>query len=178
MLRNNNPSVNEVTQTLEKVNNIQSRVNEAVHMLQNKENNSELVRAKEQLQQAINDQPSTTGMTQDSISNYNSKRQEAQNAVSQAETVINNGDATAQQISTEKSKVEQALTALNDAKHQLTADTTALQTAVNRLDRRGDTNNKKPSSIRAYNKAIQSIQSQLDNAKNNANAVIQNLFAQ
>ena len=78
-----------------------------------------------------------------------------------AETVINNGDATAQQISTEKSKVEQALTALNDAKHQLTADTTALQTAVNRLDRRGDTNNKKPSSIRAYNKAIQSIQSQL-----------------
>ena len=41
-----------------------------------------------------------------------------------------------------KSKVEQALAHLNDAKQQLTADTTELQTAVQQLNRRGDTNNK------------------------------------
>ena len=39
-------------------------------------------------------------------------------------------------------KVEQALAHLNDAKQQLTADTTELQTAVQQLNRRGDTNNK------------------------------------
>ena len=63
-------------------------------------------------------------------------------AIRNAEAVINNGDATAKQISDEKSKVEQALTHLNDAKQQLTADTTELQTAVQQLNRRGDTNNK------------------------------------
>ncbi len=52
------------------------------------------------------------------------------------------------QISDEKSKVEQALAHLNDAKQQLTADTTELQTAVQQLNRRGDTNNKKPRSIK------------------------------
>lgn len=62
---------------------------------------------------------------------------------------------------------------MNDAKQQLTADTTELQTAVQQLNRRGDTNNKKPRSINAYNKAIQSLETQITSAKDNANAVIQ-----
>lgn len=115
-------------------------------------------------------------MTQDSINNYEAKRNEAQSAIRNAEAVINNGDATAKQISDEKSKVEQALAHLNDAKQQLTADTTELQTAVQQLNRRGDTNNKKPRSINAYNKAIQSLETQITSAKDNANAVIQNLY--
>ena len=45
-------------------------------------------------------------MTQDSINNYEAKRNEAQSAIRNAEAVINNGDATAKQISDEKSKVE------------------------------------------------------------------------
>lgn len=112
-------------------------------------------------------------MTQDSINNYEAKRNEAQSAIRNAEAVINNGDATAKQISDEKSKVEQALAHLNDAKQQLTADTTELQTAVQQLNRKGDTNNKKPRSINAYNKAIQSLETQITSAKDNANAVIQ-----
>ena len=43
-------------------------------------------------------------MTQDSINNYEAKRNEAQSAIRNAEAVINNGDATAKQISDEKSK--------------------------------------------------------------------------
>lgn len=173
ILENSNPSVNEVAQALQKVEAVQLKVNDAIHMLQNKENNSALVTAKNQLQQAVNDQPLTTGMTQDSINNYEAKRNEAQSAIRNAEAVINNGDATAKQISDEKSKVEQALAHLNDAKQQLTADTTELQTAVQQLNRRGDTNNKKPRSINAYNKAIQSLETQITSAKDNANAVIQ-----
>lgn len=173
ILENSNPSVNEVAQALQKVEAVQLKVNDAIHILQNKENNSALVTAKNQLQQSVNDQPLTTGMTQDSINNYEAKRNEAQSAIRNAEAVINNGDATAKQISDEKSKVEQALAHLNDAKQQLTADTTELQTAVQQLNRRGDTNNKKPRSINAYNKAIQSLETQITSAKDNANAVIQ-----
>ena len=76
----------------------------------------------------------------------------AQSAIRNAESVIINGDASAKQISDEKSKVEQALAHLNEAKQQLTADTSQLQTAVQQLNRRGDIN-KKPRSISAYNKS-------------------------
>ncbi|MEJ7376078.1 hypothetical protein, partial [Staphylococcus caprae] len=109
---------------------VQPELDKAIAMLQDKEDNSALVTAKNQLQQAVNDQPLTTGMTQASINNYEAKRNEAQSAIRNAESVINNGDASAKQISDEKSKVEQALAYLNDAKQQLTADTTELQTAV------------------------------------------------
>ncbi len=173
ILTNDNPQVSQVTAALNKIKTVQPELNKAIAMLQNKENNNALVQAKQQLQQAVNDQPLTTGMTQDSINNYEAKRNEAQSAIRNAEAVINNGDATAKQISDEKSKVEQALAHLNDAKQQLTADTTELQTAVQQLNRRGDTNNKKPRSISAYNKAIQSLETQITSAKDNANAVIQ-----
>ncbi len=173
ILENGNPSVNEVAQALQKVEAVQLKVNDAIHMLQDKEDNSALVTAKNQLQQAVNDQPLTTGMTQASINNYEAKRNEAQSAIRNAESVINNGDASAKQISDEKSKVEQALAHLNEAKQQLTADTSQLQTAVQQLNRRGDINNKKPRSISAYNKVIQSLETQITSAKDNANAVIQ-----
>lgn len=81
-------------------------------------------------------------MTQDSINNYNAKRADAQSAINLANSIIDNGDATAQQIADEKSKVNQALQALNDAKQHLTADTSKLQNALNGLNRTGDTNNK------------------------------------
>lgn len=173
VLDNDNPSVSQVNDALNKIKAVQPVLTKAIHLLENKANNSELVTAKDQLQAALNNQPSTTGMTQESINNYNAKRAEAQNAIIQANSIIDNGDATAQQITDEKSKVDQALQALNDAKQHLTADTTELQNALNELNRTGDTNNKKPNSIEAYNNAMQALQSQITNAKNNANAVIQ-----
>ena len=111
-------------------------------MLQDKEDNSELVRAKEKIDQAINSQPSLNGMTQESINNYTAKRRDAQNIASSAETIINNGDASIEQITENKIRVEDATNALNEAKQHLTADTTSLKTEVQKLSRRGDTNNK------------------------------------
>ncbi|MBR7517893.1 FIVAR domain-containing protein, partial [Mycobacterium tuberculosis] len=120
----------------------------------------ELVRAKEKLDQAINSQPSLNGMTQESINNYTTKRREAQNIASSADTIINNGDASIEQITENKIRVEEATNALNEAKQHLTADTTSLKTEVRKLSRRGDTNNKKPSSVSAYNNTIHSLQSE------------------
>ena len=61
-------------------------------------------------------------MTQETINNYNAKKREAQNEIQKANMIINNGDATAQDISSEKSKVEQVLQALQNAKNDLRAD--------------------------------------------------------
>ena len=89
---------------MDKVNAVQTKVNQAEALLQNKENNSALVNAKQQLQNAVNQVPSTTGMTQESINVYRAKQQAAQNEIQEAQNVINNGDATAQQIAAEKLK--------------------------------------------------------------------------
>ena len=91
--------------SITKVEAVQLKVNDAIHILQNKDNNSALVTAKNQLQQSVNDQPLTTGMTQDSINNYEAKRNEAQSAIRNAEAVINNGDATANKFQTRNLKL-------------------------------------------------------------------------
>ena len=142
VLENTNPTVNAVEDALRKINAIQPEVTKAINILQDKEDNSELVRAKEKLDQAINSQPSLNGMTQESINNYTTKRREAQNIASSADTIINNGDASIEQITENKIRVEEATNALNEAKQHLTADTTSLKTEVRKLSRRGDTNNK------------------------------------
>lgn len=53
-------------------------------------------------------------MTQDSINNYNAKRADAQSAINLANSIIDNGDATAQQIAMKNLKLI-TLQALNDA---------------------------------------------------------------
>ncbi|HDT6673774.1 TPA: FIVAR domain-containing protein, partial [Staphylococcus aureus M0274] len=93
--------------------------------------------------------------------------------ITAAQRVIDNGDATPQQISEEKHRVDNALTALNQAKQNLTADTHTLEQAVQQLNRTGTTTGKKPASITAYNNSMHALQAELTSAKNSANAIIQ-----
>ena len=58
----------------------------------------------------------TPGMTQATADNYRAKKAEAERISSEAQGVINNGDATAEEIRNEKTKVEEALTQLTEAK--------------------------------------------------------------
>ena len=88
--------------------------------------------------------------------------------------IINNGDATAQDISSEKSKVEQVLQALQNAKNDLRADKRELQTAYNKLIQNVNTNGKKPSSIQNYKSARRNIENQYNTAKNEAHNVLEN----
>ena len=90
-LRNTNPSVEQVRDALNKINTVQPKVNQAIALLQPKENNSELVQAKKRLQDAVNDIPQTQGMTQQTINNYNDKQREAERALTSAQRVIDNG---------------------------------------------------------------------------------------
>lgn len=173
VINNERATPQQVSDALTKVQAAQTKINEAKALLQNKEDNSQLVTSKNNLQSSVNQVPSTAGMTQQSIDNYNAKKREAETEITAAQRVIDNGDATAQQISDEKHRVDNALTALNQAKHDLTADTHALEQAVQQLNRTGTTTGKKPASITAYNNSIRALQSDLTSAKNSANAIIQ-----
>lgn len=173
VINNDRATPQQVNAALSKVQAAQTKINEAKALLQNKEDNSQLVTSKNNLQSSVNQVPSTAGMTQQSIDNYNAKKREAETEITAAQRVIDNGDATAQQISDEKHRVDNALTALSQAKHDLTADTHALEQAVQQLNRTGTTTGKKPASITAYNNSIRALQSDLTSAKNSANAIIQ-----
>ncbi len=173
VINNERATPQQVSDALTKVRAAQTKIDQAKALLQNKEDNSQLVTSKNNLQSSVNQVPSTAGMTQQSIDNYNAKKREAESEITAAQRVIDNGDATAQQISDEKHRVDNALTALNQAKQNLTADTHALEQAVQQLNRTGTTTGKKPASITAYNNSIRALQSDLTSAKNSANAIIQ-----
>ena len=87
--------------------------------------------------------------------------------------VIDNGDATTQEITSEKSKVEQAMQALTNAKSNLRADKNELQTAYNKLVRTY-LPMVKPASIRQYETAKARIQNQINDAKNEAERILGN----
>ena len=95
---------------------MQPKLDNAISLLHDKENNSELVEAKRQLDEATAEQDPTPGMTQATADNYRAKKAEAERISSEAQGVINNGDATAEEIRDEKAKVEEALTQLTEAK--------------------------------------------------------------
>ena len=141
---------------LNKVNAVQPKVNQAIALLQPKENNSALVHAKNQLQNAVNESDPTRGMTSTTANNYNTKKREAQAEIQKADQIIADGDATAKQISDEK-KVEQALQALNNAKSDLRADKSQLQNAYNKLTEQVSTNGKTPSSIKNMKQRVKRL---------------------
>lgn len=172
ILHAENPSVTSVSEALRKVQEVQPKVTQAINLLEQKADNSQLIAARDQLQNTINPELPTTGMTQESAQNYHQKLQEAKTTIQNANDLINNGDATVEQINEEIGKVNQAKVALNQAKQQLTADTTQLQHEVQQLDRRGETNQKKPNSIQSYQNALHAIEDQIHNAQATARTII------
>ena len=73
------------------------------------------MKAKAKLDAATSEEDPTLGMTPATADNYRAKKA-AERISSEAQGVINNGDATAEEIRDEKAKVEEALTQLTEAK--------------------------------------------------------------
>ncbi|KAA3424083.1 FIVAR domain-containing protein, partial [Streptococcus pneumoniae] len=101
-----------VEEALTQLTDVSLKIQHAISLLQNKADNSALVEAKRQLDEATAEQDPTPGMTQVTSDNYRAKKAEAERISSEAQGVINNGDATAEEIRNEKAKVEEALTQL------------------------------------------------------------------
>nr|WP_242470592.1 hyperosmolarity resistance protein Ebh [Staphylococcus hominis] len=172
VINDDNATPAQVTAAIAKIDVVQPKLDNAISLLHDKENNSELVKAKAKLDAAIGEEDPTPGMTQATADNYRAKKVEAERISVEAQSVIDNGDATAEEIRDEKVKVEKALTALNQAKDDLRADKTELQHKLPELDQRGITEGKKPASITAYNEALGRIQSEIEEAKTKAQEVL------
>ena len=141
---------------LNKVNAVQPKVNQAIALLQPKENNSALVHAKNQLQNAVNESDPTRGMTSTTANNYNTKKREAQ---AEIQKLIKSLQTEMQLLNKflMKNKVEQALQALNNAKSDLRADKSQLQNAYNKLTEQVSTNGKTPSSIKNMKQRVKRL---------------------
>ncbi|MDS3927836.1 hypothetical protein RJB85_11670, partial [Staphylococcus hominis] len=142
VINDDNATPAQVTAAIAKIDAVQPKLDNAISLLHDKENNSELVEAKRQLDEATAEQDPTPGMTGATVDNYRAKKAAAEQVSAEAQKVIDNGDATVEEIRDEKSKVEEALTALNQAKDDLRADKTELQHKLPELDQRGITEGK------------------------------------
>ncbi|WP_322976151.1 hypothetical protein, partial [Limosilactobacillus reuteri] len=63
-----------------------------------------MVQAKQRLEQIVNEVDPTQGMTTDTANSYKSKKLEAEDEIQKAQQIINNGDATEQQITNETNR--------------------------------------------------------------------------
>lgn len=155
----------QVNAALSKVQAAQTKINEAKALLQNKEDNSQLVTSKNNLQSSVNQVPSTTGMTQQSIDNYNAKKREAESEITAAQRVIDNGDATDQQIAAKKTKVEEKYNGLKQAIAGLTPDLAPLQAAKtqlqNDIDQPTSTTGMTSASVAAFNDKLSAARTKI-----------------
>ena len=172
VIHDDNATPAQVTAAIAKIDVVQPKLDNAISLLHDKENNSELVEAKRQLDEATAEQDPTPGMTQATADNYRAKKAEAERISSEAQGVINNGDATAEEIRDEKAKVEEALTQLTEAKSALKADKSVLEQKRPGLNHVGVTEGKQPASVTAYNNEMAKIHDELEAAKTEADRVI------
>ena len=172
VLSNDRATNTDVVNVTNNINDVSLKIQHAISLLQNKADNSALVEAKRQLDVATAEQDPTSGMTQVTSDNYRAKKAEAERISSEAQGVINNGDATAEEISDEKAKVEEALTQLTEAKNALKADKSVLEQKRPGLNHVGVTEGKKPTSVIAYNNEMAKIHDELEAAKTEADRII------
>ena len=172
VLSNDRATNTDVANATNNINDVSLKIQHAISLLQNKADNSALVEAKRQLDVATAEQDPTPGMTPATADNYRAKKAEAERISSEAQKVIDNGDATVEEIRNEKVKVEEALTQLTEAKNALKADKSVLEQKRPGLNHVGVTEGKKPASVTAYNNEMTKIHDELEAAKTEADRVI------
>ncbi|HHD0911403.1 TPA: DUF1542 domain-containing protein, partial [Staphylococcus aureus] len=147
------------------VNRVNERLTQAINQLVPLADNSALKTAKTKLDEEINKSVTTDGMTQSSIQAYENAKRAGQTESTNAQNVINNGDATDQQIAAEKTKVEEKYNSLKQAIAGLTPDLAPLQTAKtqlqNDIDQPTSTTGMTSASIAAFNEKLSAARTKI-----------------
>ena len=134
-----------------------------------------LTNSKAELDALVNEDP-TPGKTTDTAKAYNAAKEAAKTEIAAALTVINDENATPEQVSAALEKVNAKKTALQQAKDGLIVAATAEEKAKLKSDAdslvKADTTGKTPNSIKAYNTKYEAIKAQLEAAKTEAAAVL------
>ena len=136
------------------------RLTDTINLLQPLANKESLKEARNRLENKINETVQTDGMTQQTVENYKQAKIKAQNESSIAQTLIDNGDASDQEVSTEIEKLNQKLSELTNSINHLTVNKEPLETAKNHLqaniDQKPSTDGMTQQSVQSYQRKLQS----------------------
>ena len=174
--KGNNASKTEAQEAQAKVDAAKTALDKAAESLVNKADKAELKTAKEALNTLATAADPTTGKTADSAKAYNDVKTAAQQAIQEAETVINDENATSEQVSAALEKVNAKKVALQQAKDGLIEAATAEEKAKLKSDAdlltKADETGKTPDSIAAYERKYEELKEQLEATKAEAAAVL------
>ena len=176
LAKGNNASKAEVQAAQTKVDVAKAELTKAAELLVNKADKTELTQAKEALSTLTTETDPTTGKTADSAKAYSDAKTAAQEAIKEAETVINDENATPEQVTAALEKVNAKKTDLQQAKDGLieaatTEEKTKLKTDSDAL-KKADTTGKTADSIKAYEAEFEKLKAQLEEAKAEADKVL------
>ena len=176
LAKENNASKAEAQAAQTKVDAAKAELTKAAELLVNKADKTELTKAKAALNTLATEADPTTGKTADSAKAYNDVKTAAQQAIQEAETVINDENATSEQVSAVLEKVNAKKAALQQAKDGLIEAATAEEKAKLKSDTdlltKADETGKTPDSIAAYERKYEELKAQLEATKAEAAAVL------
>ena len=172
LAKENNASKAEAQAAQAKVDAAKAELTKAAELLVNKADKAELTNAKAALNTLVTEADPTTGKTADSAKAYTDAKTAAQQAIQAAETVINDENATPEQVTEALNKVNEKKTALESAKQALVEAATTEEKAKLKTDSdslvKADTTGKTPNSIQVYNTKYEELKAQLEAAKTEA----------
>ena len=177
LAKENNASKAEVQVAQEKVDAAKAELTKAAELLVNKADKTELTKAKEELSTLAAEADPTTGKTADSAKTYTDAKTAATEAIKAAETVINDENATQDQVTEALNKVNEKKSALEAAKQALVEAATTEEKAKLKSDAdslvKADETGKTPDSITVYERKYEELKAQLEAAKAEADKVLE-----
>ena len=177
LAKENNASKAEVQAAQTKVDAVKAELAKAAEVLVNKADKTELTKAKDALNTLTTEADPTTGKTADSAKTYNDAKTAATEAIKAAETVINDENATQDQVTEALNKVNEKKSALEAAKQALVEAATTEEKAKLKSDAdslvKADETGKTPDSITVYERKYEELKAQLEAAKAEAEKVLE-----
>ena len=173
--KGDNATKAEATEAQAKVAEVKAKLAEAAALLKDKANKDALEKAKAALDTLAKAEDPTAGKTEATKAAYAQAKADAEAAVTEATKVINNENATPEQVAAALVEANAKKAALEAAKVALVDKATEPQKeALAKVDeelKAADTAGKTPESVDAYNKAVEKLQAELEEAKAKAKEV-------
>ena len=172
--KTDNAAKEEAAQLISKVDALKSKLTDAATLLEDKANTGGLETAKNELKQEAAEEV-TAGKTPETVTPYTAAKQAADEAVTEAEGIIANPNASQDAVNAALQKVAEKKAALAAAKKALVEAATTEQKAALAKDAEGlveaSKEGKTPESITAYEAKLQELNNELTAAKEAAKAI-------
>ena len=172
--KTDNAAKEEAAQLISKVDALKSKLTDAATLLEDKANTGGLETAKNELKQEAAEEV-TAGKTPETVTPYTAAKQAADEAVTEAEGIIANPNASQEAVNAALQKVAEKKAALAAAKKALVEAATTEQKAALAKDAEGlveaSKEGKTPESITAYEAKLQELNNELTAAKEAAKAI-------